>query len=97
MGNRNLGVDPVDISTEVTEDRRTSTQRMYRRTDVVQEAGQRQLFGSRPPTDLICSFNHKDSLTGAGEMSSGSQPVRASANHDDVIARHHPIVAHLGC
>src|SRR3954447_10494797 len=67
---------------------------MHRGADVVQDAGDSQLFGPRAATDGVLRLQHGDVETCASERDRGGEPVRPGAHHRRTC---HPGTGLRGC
>jgi hypothetical protein len=57
---------------------------MNRRADVVPEAGERQLGGTRPAADRVLRLENEDGAPRLRECDRGSEAVRPGADDDGV-------------
>jgi len=55
-----------------------------RRADVVPEAGERQLRGSRTAADRLVAFDYEDRAAGLRERDRSGEAVRPGADNDGV-------------
>jgi hypothetical protein len=84
MRERGRRFDPLDVETELAEERRCGRERVDRRADVVSKPGKRQLERARAAADRVLRLEDEDGPSGLGESDGGSEPVRARADDDRV-------------
>jgi hypothetical protein len=77
-------LEPVLREREAAEERRRERHRVYRRTDVVDETGQRQLRGAAPAAQGRIGFVHVDRTAGSCEHDGRRQPVRTGSNDEGI-------------
>ena len=75
-------MDPLDVQVERTEERRGLSERMDRRADIVDEAGQRQLGRAEAAAELGLRLVDLDREPGPGERDRRREAVRAGTDHD---------------
>ena len=88
VGQRQRRVYPlkaVALQGQVAEEGRGEGQRVDGRTDIVSEAGQRQLGCARPAADRGRGFDHPHRPAGARQRHRRRQPVRPCADDDGVV------------
>jgi hypothetical protein len=66
-----------------------------RRTDVVNESGERELCRTAAATDAVLGLEYENSAPGVGQGDGGRKTVRARADDDGVVAacRQDPVAA----
>ncbi len=67
----------------------TGGQRMHRRADVMDVAGQGQLGGACPAADHVGRLEEEHGTPSLRQADRGGESVRARPDHDDVVAVSH--------
>jgi hypothetical protein len=82
MGERRIGLDPIDL--QVRQRGRRERHRVHRGAHVVREAGQRERGRADAAADLVARFEHAHRGARTCELDGGDEPVRARADDDGV-------------
>src|SRR5438874_9555150 len=80
---------PQSFERKSFEKRRTSSEWMDCRAEIMDEAGQRQLGRARATADRRISFQYEHRTFRAGKSNSSRQAIRSGANDDSVILNRH--------
>ena len=92
MGQGHLGPHPPQaVRTQVLRRKRRGThaEGMNGRTDIVDEARQRQLRRARAPADRVGGLEHQHRPPGFGETHRRGEAVRARTDDDSVVPLTH--------
>jgi hypothetical protein len=84
MRERGRGVDQVELEVERAEERRCGGEWVDGRTDVVTEAGKRELGSAGPAADGVACLDDEDGPPGLGKGDRCGEAVRACADDDGV-------------
>ncbi len=76
MGRRRTRLDPLDVELERPEERRSQTERVDRRADVVDESRQRQLGRPQAAAELLRGFVNLDLQAGSSQRDRRRETVR---------------------
>src|SRR3954451_6445623 len=82
MGGRRIRLDPLDVEVEGSKERRRQPERMNRRADVVDEAGQRQLGRPEAAAELLLGLVNLHLQPRARQCDRRRETVRAGADDD---------------